>query len=183
VGKRADQAVIPGDGQADDLIDRARCSWERRRHDPPEPFLAMASVMRANQLMTATIDRVLKPLDLNRSSYMFLMTLLFSDAGALKMNRISQYLLVHPTTVTLIADQLQRRELVEREAHPRDRRALLCRITPAGKRLAERATKLLSVEDFGFPGLKVATAEELIGVLRVARQAAGDSSLANPNRL
>ncbi|MGH9037607.1 MAG: MarR family winged helix-turn-helix transcriptional regulator [Acidimicrobiia bacterium] len=173
---------------SDDPLDWVRFHWERQRSEPGEPFLAMASVMRASQLMTAAIDRILKPLDLSRSSYMFLMTLVLSDSGARKMNRLSHYLLVHPTTVTLIADQLQGRGLVEREAHPTDRRALLCRITAPGRRLAERATKLLAKEDFGFAGLPPGAADEVIAVLTVARRAAGDGrpravpSLSNQER-
>jgi DNA-binding MarR family transcriptional regulator len=45
--------------------------------------------------------------------------------------------------VTLMVDDLEGRELVTRSPHPRDRRAKLVSLTPAGRRAAERAQRLL----------------------------------------
>jgi DNA-binding MarR family transcriptional regulator len=45
-----------------------------------------------------------------------------------------------PTTLTGILDRLEQRALLAREPHPRDRRTVVVRLTPAG---AEAATRVL----------------------------------------
>lgn len=162
----------PKEPVGDDPLDWARYHWETKSDEPVDAFLAMSAVLRASSLIVALVDRVLKPYDLTRTSYLFLMSLHLS--GAWKLSRISQYLLVHPTTVTMLADRLEARELVVREAHPRDRRATLCRLTADGEALAEQATKELAAENFGIPSSDPAMARQVFELMQQINAAAGD---------
>jgi MarR family transcriptional regulator, organic hydroperoxide resistance regulator len=53
-----------------------------------------------------------------------------------------------PSTLTGVLDRLERRGLIERVAHPDDRRSILVRLTAAGERDAERvAAAFARLED------------------------------------
>ena len=69
-----------------------------------------------------------------------LMAQLERHRGGLKMNELSQLLMVTGGNVTAIVDQLEREGLVERLDEPADRRAFRIRLTRAGeKSFAEMA--------------------------------------------
>ena len=53
----------------------------------------------------------------------------------LSMRELSQRLMVTGGNVTGITDQLEAEGLVQREAHPSDRRSYTVKLTPAGRRL------------------------------------------------
>jgi DNA-binding MarR family transcriptional regulator len=55
------------------------------------------------------------------------------DAGELSMRQLSDVLRIVPRSVTDLAEGLTVRGLVERHAHPEDRRVTLLRLTPAGR--------------------------------------------------
>ena len=68
------------------------------------------------------------------TSYMLLMTVRFTDEGALSLSELGRALMVHPATVTILVDQLEKDELLERRPNPRDRRATLATLTAKGRR-------------------------------------------------
>ena len=67
-----------------------------------------------------------------------LMAQLERHAAGLKMNELSQRLMVTGGNVTGITDQLESEGLVVRESDPADRRAYTVKLTPAGRRLFAR---------------------------------------------
>ncbi|MBC8023603.1 MAG: MarR family transcriptional regulator [Burkholderiales bacterium] len=67
-----------------------------------------------------------------------LMAQLERHAGGLKMNELSQRLMVTGGNVTGITDQLEAEGLVVRESDPADRRAYTVKLTPAGRRAFAR---------------------------------------------
>jgi DNA-binding MarR family transcriptional regulator len=155
--------------ESDDTIDWVRFLWQERIDEPPEVFLAMSSVMRLHALMTSTMDRALKPHRLNRTSFMYLMTLLLSERGWRSLRGLSDSLLVSPASVTQLTDQLERRGLVRRKPHPTDRRVTSCRLTAKGRAAAEAARASLAEISYGLVGLEeVAAARtvEQLGLLR-----------------
>jgi DNA-binding MarR family transcriptional regulator len=83
-------------------------------------------------------------------------------------------LLVHPTTVTVAIDQLEKGGLVIRVPHPSDRRTILAQLTPAGQELTERATVSLSEIGFCLHGISATTATRVTADLRKVREALGD---------
>ena len=64
-----------------------------------------------------------------------LMAQLERHAGGLRMNELSQRLMVTGGNVTGITDQLESEGLVVRESDPADRRSYAVRLTPAGRRV------------------------------------------------
>lgn len=161
-------------GHFEDPIDWVGHYWRQQELGDPRKFLAMGSMLRMHQLMTAEIDRVLKGFELNRSGYLVLATVQLSENGTRLLGRIATHMLVHPTTVTLVVDKLEQQGLVLRRPHPTDRRATHVTIMPAGTTAMQRATAALAEVGFGLPGLSDAEAGRLTKVLAPIRSAAGD---------
>jgi DNA-binding MarR family transcriptional regulator len=85
---------------------------------------------------------------------------------------------VDPSTMVSLIDQLERAGLAKRRPCPRDRRAREIVITPKGRRLLERARRLVAeVEDDVLRGLSAAERRELMTLLRRALEAAPPQSL------
>ena len=156
-----------------DPIAEARRQWEA--HGLPEP-VAMAgttSIMRAQQIVLARVDAALRPLGLTFARYEALMLLSFTRRGRLPMAKIGVRLMVHPASVTHTVDKLEEQGLVRREPHPSDGRTTLAVITPAGRRLAQRATAAVGAVRFGLD-LDDGRVEKLVELLHGLRAAAGD---------
>ncbi|MEO7129783.1 MAG: MarR family transcriptional regulator [Dermatophilaceae bacterium] len=169
-------AAAASDGRLDfDPIEAARVQWvERDWGRAADGMAAITSVMRAHQIVLARVESTLRPLGVTFARYEVLMLLLFSSRGSLPMRLIASRLQVHPTSVTNAVDRLERAALVTRETHPQDRRALLITLTPAGRELAERATKSLNAEVFEQEDLLGEDGPALIDVLTRLRHNAGD---------
>lgn len=60
--------------------------------------------------------------------------------------------MVHPTTITLVIDQLEKRGLVSRSPHPTDRRTVLASLTPEGLRVLDDTSRALADVGFGLDG-------------------------------
>jgi DNA-binding MarR family transcriptional regulator len=156
-----------------DPIERAFDLW-RDRWGESTSMLAITSVMRAQQLLLARVDAIVKPYGLTFARYEALVLLTFSRAGALPLSKIGQRLQVHPTSVTNIVDRLQATGLVERRPNPDDGRGTLAAITQQGRDAVEAATRDLMKDDFGMSALTAEQHRELFAVLRDLRVAAGD---------
>ena len=102
------------------------------------------------------------------------MLLMFSRAGALPLSKVGARLQVHATSVTNAVDRLAVQGLTARVPHPTDGRTTLAEITPAGRRLAQKATDAVNAEVFAAPGLSPAGVSTLIEVLQQLRGTAGD---------
>ncbi len=135
---------------ADDAVTAGRADEAAA---PPPALGAMTSVLRLHQSMTAIVERVLRAgFDLSLTDYQMLRVLQDSPDHTSLLGQVARRLVVHPTTVTVAADRLERRQLAVRHSHPSDRRATLVTITDAGRRLTDGATTALESVDFGFPG-------------------------------
>ena len=95
---------------------------------------AVTSLMRAQQVLMARLNDLLRPHGLTFPRYEALMLLSFTRAGALPLGKIGERLQVHRTSVTNIIDKLEADGLVRRVPHAEDRRATLAEITDAGPR-------------------------------------------------
>lgn len=151
-----------------DPLAEAKRQWHERGLAEPLAMYAAVSVIRAQQVVTTTIDRALKPLDLTFARYEVLMLLAFSRRGALPVTKVGERLLVHPTGITRLVDKLEAQGLVRRAPHPEDRRSVLVAVTPAGRRLAKRATKVLGEVRFGFD-VAPEQLEQLVTILQGIR--------------
>ena len=156
-----------------DPIDRAAQIWASR-FGPPLSMAAATSIMRAQQILLAELDALLRPHDLTFARYEALVLLTFSRRGALPLRVIGERLMVHPTSVTNIVDRLERQQLVIRRPNPSDGRGRLAEITEAGRAVVERATRDLMAADFGLGGYDKDQLAEIFDLLRALRLTAGD---------
>ena len=158
-----------------DTIAEATRLWrEHGWSDAAAGMAAVTSLMRAQQLVLARVESVLRPLEITFARYEVLMLLVFSQRGTLPMSVIGSRLQVHPTSVTNAVDRLQGAGLVERLPHPTDRRATLVAITDEGRTVADKATAALNSEVFGRLGLAEKDLDALVGILSRLREDAGD---------
>jgi DNA-binding MarR family transcriptional regulator len=158
-----------------DPIEEAGRQW--REHWGPQtaaPMSAVTSIMRVQQILLARLNELLEPFDLTFARYEALMLLFYSRRGELPLGKISDRLQVHRASVTNVIDKLCDSGYAERVQHEHDRRAVLARITAAGKRVALRATKVLNEAGFGTEPLTEAESAELTRLLTSVRVAAGD---------
>lgn len=158
-----------------DPIDEAARHW--RDHgwaEAADGMAAVTSIMRAQAIVLARVEDVLRPLELTFARYELLMLLSFSGRGAMPMSKASVRLQVHPTSITNAAARLESAGLVVRRPHPTDRRTVLVEITDAGRTLAAEATNHLNARVFTHPGLSEPSVKTLIDVLRELRIGAGD---------
>jgi DNA-binding MarR family transcriptional regulator len=147
-----------------DPIAEARRQWLVHDLDEPLSMTAATSIIHAQQIVTTTIDRALKPLGLTFARYEVLMLLSFSRTGALPITKMGERLLVHPTGITKLVDKLEAEDLVRREPNPDDRRGTLVRVTPAGRRLGKKASRVIGHVRFG-ADLPDADLEQLVDLL------------------
>ena len=156
-----------------DPIERAAAIWARRFGDS-KAMAAVTSIMRAQQILLADLDALLRPFDLTFARYEALVLLSFSRAGALPLRLIGERLMVHPTSVTNTIDRLERAELVVRRPNPADRRGTLAEITPAGRDVMRAATAKLMEAEFGLGDYDPDQLDEIFDLLEKLRVAAGD---------
>lgn len=167
-----------------DPIDRAGALWAKHWPDEPEDVFAamraVTSIMRAQQILIAELDALLRPFGITFSRYEALVLLTFSQRGSLPLSKIGERLQVHATSVTNVVDRLEGAGLVRREPNPRDGRGTLAVITDEGRRVAEEATTVLNEARFGLKALDEADLKRLFDVLRELRLDAADFAQPGP---
>jgi DNA-binding MarR family transcriptional regulator len=135
---------------------------------------AATSIMRAQQIVLARVDEVLRPYELTFARYEALVLLGFTRRGALPMGKMGERLMIHPTSVTNIVDRLEDQGFVCRVPHETDRRTTLVEITEAGRQVMERATKEVIASSFGLEALNEAELDEMTCLVRTVRAEVGD---------
>ena len=156
-----------------DPIDEAAAQWAKRWDGVPSMH-AVTSLMRVQQLVLARLDGILKPYGLTFARYEALVLLQFSRKGSLPLGKMGERLMIHPTSVTNIADRLEAQGFIRRVAHPTDRRTTLAEITDEGRRVVEEATRAVTAVTYAMDGLSERELEQLIRLLRKLRLSAGD---------
>src|ERR1700748_1009427 len=135
---------------------------------------ATTSIMRAQQVLIAYLDGVLRQYGVTFSRYEALVLLTFAKQGALPLSKIGERLQVHATSVTNLVDRLEAADLVRREPNPRDGRGTLAVITERGRHVAAEATRELNAVRFGLNELRDDDLDQLFAALRRLRVGAGD---------
>jgi DNA-binding MarR family transcriptional regulator len=133
-----------------DQFDWVADRWDTAVLGDSAGFLALGALLRAHTVVTAAVDTALRDRGISRTGYLVLVTLNLADDGTRSHGRLARDLFVHPTTITLVTDQLVKDGLVRRAQDPADRRATLSTITAKGRRLVTKATSDLSAAAFGF---------------------------------
>lgn len=138
---------------------------------------AVTSLMRAQAVVQARVDDVLRPFQLSFARYELLMLLSFTRAGCLSMTKAGARLQVHPASVTNAATRLEAAGLVARRPDPRDGRGVLVEITDAGRAVAAEATTRLNRDVFSSPDMTSPRMVAVVETLRELRREAGDFEL------
>ena len=105
----------------------------------PAPEARMCRLM---LMLGATIDRELeaklKPNKLNHSEFLTLMILYSRPDGSSTPGELCEFTTQGATNMTRIANALVKRALITRGSSKEDRRRVLIRITPAGRRFVQK---------------------------------------------
>lgn len=158
-----------------DPIAEAQRQWEAHGwNDAADGMAVVTSIIRVEQVILSRIDAQLRPMGLTFARYELLVLLHFSRTGALPLGKLGERLQVHPASITNVVNRLEADELVERVDHPDDGRTTLANLTPAGRELAVRATKVLNEEVFSDLGWSRTDLQTLFRLLRKFRRTAGD---------
>jgi DNA-binding MarR family transcriptional regulator len=161
-----------------DPIDRAGELWERNwPGEEPDVYASMravTSIMRAQQILIAELDALLRPYGVTFSRYEALVLLSYSREGSLPLSKVGERLQVHATSVTNVIDRLEAAGLVRREPNPRDGRGTLAVITADGRDVVAKATAELNAARFGLGALGTPELSRVFELLRRLRVDAGD---------
>ena len=98
-----------------DPVEWSRERWVAHGQPAADQFTAMVAILRTHQAMTASIDATLRTYDLTRTGYLLMTTLQLSREGTRPLGQLSRHLMVHPTTVTLALDQLEKMSSRQRQ--------------------------------------------------------------------
>lgn len=170
------QDVSARDIGARDPIALARENWlERGWTDAADPMALVTSVMRVQQILLQRIESALRETGLSFARFELLRLLAFSHDGRLPLARVRAVLQVHPASVTNALHRLVDDGLAERSTDPDDGRAVIVRLTPAGRDLVERATPLLN-DVFESVELDAGEIGDVTAILAAFRRRAGDFS-------
>jgi len=147
-----------------DLLDLIERDWARERPDiDTTAQLTVIGIQRLNALLDHELETFFASFDLTPSSFDVLATLRRSaPPEGLPFSRLSSLMAITPPAVTKRVDLLAVRGLVERQAHPDDRRTILVRLTETGRDLADRVLTLhVANEERLLQGLTLLEAAQL----------------------
>jgi DNA-binding MarR family transcriptional regulator len=92
----------------------------------------VAALLRTTDLLHRHISRVVEPRDLTLQQYNVLRILRGSEPEGLPTLEIAERMIERSPGITRLLDRIEAKALVTRERGKRDRRQVLCRITPKG---------------------------------------------------
>lgn len=147
-----------------ELLDLIERDWARERPDiDTTAQLTVIGVQRLSALLEHELEVFFAAFDLTPPSFDVLATLRRSaPPEGLPSSRLSTLMAITPPAVTKRVDLLVVRGLVERVAHPEDRRTVLVHLTPAGRELADRVlTRHVANEERLLSGLTLAESAQL----------------------
>lgn len=124
-----------------DSVDKLLAEWRRERPDlDPSPIAVQGRIMRLAAHLLRRTESWLVPLGLSWEAFSLIVTLRRSGKPyALRPTDLLAESLLTSGAITNRIDKVEALGLVERRPDPRDRRGFIIRLTPAGKRLADRA--------------------------------------------
>ncbi|HEV2687755.1 MAG TPA: MarR family transcriptional regulator, partial [Bryobacteraceae bacterium] len=118
------------------MKDRVQSGSNRRRAPCPEE-VAFLDLLRTCDLLSRGPAQVLKTEDLSATQYNVLRILRGSPDG-LPCGEIASRMITRDPDVTRLLDRLEKRALISRWRETKDRRMVMARITPEGRKLLAR---------------------------------------------
>jgi DNA-binding MarR family transcriptional regulator len=98
---------------------------------------AILNVIRTSATMTDALDGLLKPHGITGTQYNVLRILRGAEPGGLCRNELRDRMLTRMPDMTRLLDRMEDAGLVTRSREGEDRRMVLTRITPEGRRLVD----------------------------------------------
>ena len=134
---------------------------------PPEPLASAPGFLLsfAGRRMASRFTAALEPLGLHPRHFGVL-NLLAAESG-ITQHELGSRMLIDPSSMVAVIDELEEMGLAERRPHPGDRRKHAVRLTARGKRMLERARKVaFATAGDMFASLDAAELETLRRLLR-----------------
>ena len=104
------------------------------------PFLGVAFMLSSlGYAISRRFHDVLRPLELEPGEFALLRAVSANEGEA--QNALAERLHISPSWMVAIVDDLEKRGLLERRPHARDRRVRNLHLTPAGKKLLRQAER------------------------------------------
>ena len=104
------------------------------------PFRSVAFMLSSlGYAISRRFQQTLAPLELEPGEFALLRAVAAGDGEA--QNALAERLHISPSWMVAIVDELERRELLERRPHARDRRVRNLHLTSGGKRLLKQAER------------------------------------------
>ena len=119
------------------MCPRLRQEIKQRKPFATREEEVVLNVLRTADLFEQAFARALGPAGISSTQYNVLRILRGAGERGLCCREVAERMLTHDPDITRLLDRLERRGLVVRERHPRDRRVITARITPAGLKLLE----------------------------------------------
>jgi DNA-binding MarR family transcriptional regulator len=102
------------------------------------PFRAVAFMLSSlGYAISRGFHEVLAPLELEPGEFALLRAVSANEGES--QNALAERLHISPSWMVAVVDELERRELLERQPHARDRRVRNLHLTSAGKKLLKKA--------------------------------------------
>jgi len=128
-------------------------------------YMGMTAILRAREAIVSQLSRALKPVGISTSELVILSTLAIRHRSGMRLGVLAKAVLLHPTTVTQLVDNLAANGMVERKPDPKDRRSILAVLTDAGWERTREAIKSLESTDFGLAGISPEGAHQILETL------------------
>jgi DNA-binding MarR family transcriptional regulator len=104
------------------------------------PFRSVAFMLSSlGYAVSRGFHEVLRPLGLEPGEFALLRAVAASDGEA--QNALAERLHISPSWMVAVVDELEKRDLLERRPHARDRRVRNLHLTPAGRKLLRQAER------------------------------------------
>ena len=133
-------------------------------------------LLRTTDLLRRTLSRVVDPVGITLQQYNVLRILRGAGSEGLPTLEIASRMVEESPGITRLMDRLEAKKLVKRERCPRDRRQVLCWITPPGLALLDRLDRpLAEADDTLLAGLRNDEVDTLVRLLDAVRAAHGQN--------
>jgi DNA-binding MarR family transcriptional regulator len=134
---------------------------------------AQLSVVRTSTVILDALERALKPHGVTTTQYNVLRILRGAEPRGLCRNDVRDRMLTRMPDVTRLLDRMEQSGLIARAREDNDRRMVMTRITPKGRRLLDGLDELVEREhERNFAALTKEQLRTLIGLLSAVREKA-----------
>jgi DNA-binding MarR family transcriptional regulator len=134
---------------------------------------AQLSVVRTSTVILDALERALKPHGVTTTQYNVLRILRGAEPRGLCRNDVRDRMLTRMPDVTRLLDRMEQSGLIARAREDNDRRMVMTRITPKGRRLLDGLDELVEREhERNFAALTKDQLRTLIGLLSAVREKA-----------